>query len=166
MRRIISMTMLVALILTPVPGSAGGAKPVHSGTILSGDGWFLENSQGGCQTSPDCAAWLQSGCNPALSGHDPAVMASIENVADLAGDRKRRAFRFGPGGPGALVWEGTVVQLWRKNCTEIRSSRWRATDCDGKGGNCTSTRFRIPASTGWMTVTSYPENVNLVWTLT
>lgn len=144
------------------------ALPVRSGTIVTGDGWFVENDVGGCQMAPECATWLQSGCHPLLAEQDPAVSASIENIERLADAGIERVYEFGSGEPGGVVWGGTVVQFWTDDCTEIRSDRWRSTDCDGDGSgrDCRRTRFLIPERAEWMTVTSGPDNANVVWTLT
>lgn len=158
----VATTGKVSVTLSNLPAP----KPVRSGTIVSGDGWLLDNQLGGCQMAPDCVSWLESGCDPSLTGRDPAVMASIVDVANLAHDHPM-IFRFGPHDAGGLVLGGAVVQLWDRDCNEILSSRWRSTDCDGdaSGRDCTEGRFLIPASATWMTVTGYQDNVNMVWTL-
>ena len=142
-------------------------EPVRSGSILTGTGWVFDNALGGCQVSPECAAWLQNDCSPTLVGIDPGVTASIADVAGLADGRTERIFEFGSGDPRGPVWGGAQVQFWDYNCTEIRAMRWRSTDCDGDatGRDCVKKRFRIPVSARWMTVTGYQDNVNLTWTL-
>jgi hypothetical protein len=59
MRRIISATIFLALILTPLHRAAAGNEPERSGTIVGGSGWFVEGQVGGCQMAPDCAAGAQ-----------------------------------------------------------------------------------------------------------
>ena len=166
MRRIISTTIVLALILGPIQTAAADEEPVRSGTILSGDGWFFEQQLGGCQMAPDCAAWLQSRCDPALSGRDPGLMASIEDVRDLADGRTRWVFEFKPG--CCFVGGYAVVQFWQPDCTELRRNRWRSTGCDRdvNGKLCWSTTLSIPTSAQWMTVTGVPDNLSLTWTLT
>ena len=167
MRRIISATIFLALILTPVQRAAAGNEPARSGTIVGGSGWFVEGQVGGCQLAPDCAAWVQSDCDPALTEREPAWMASIVDVAELADGRTRRIFEWGAGDPWGLMWGGTVVQFWQEDCTEMRGHRWRSTDCDGDatGRDCWSTTIRIPLYAKWMTVSSSPDNLNVSWTL-
>lgn len=143
------------------------AEPVRSGSILTGTGWVLEGVMGGCQTSPECAAWLEYGCEGALVGRNPGLTSSIVDVGELASGPPR-VFRFGSGEPWAPVWGGVHLQFWTSDCQEIPEARWRSTDCDGKatGRNCSSLRFRMPLTAKWMTVTGYQDNVNLAWTLT
>lgn len=156
--------VLAAVVVATTPLPSAGA-PVRSGTILSGSGWFLEYSLGGCQSTPECAAWLESGCDTALAGRDPGFMASIVSVRELADGRTRRTFRHTDGEPAALRWGGSpVVQFWRSDCSEIVTSRLRTNPCDAY--ECKATTLRVPRNARWMTVTSYQDNVNLRWTLT
>lgn len=146
-----------------------GPEPVRSGSILSGTGWFLDSQTGGCQVSPECAAWLYTDCGVNLTyGHGGrGVTASIVDIDELAdGPPVERVFRFGAGDPWTPVWGGAQLQFWTSDCVEVPDTRWRSTDCDGNGGNCRSTRLRIPPSAKWMTVTGYQDNVHLVWSLT
>jgi hypothetical protein len=143
-------------------------EPVLSGSIVSGTGWVLDGLTGGCQISPECAAWLQSGCDQTLELRNPGLTASIVDVDELAdGPPIERVFRFGPSDAG-LVWGGVQLQFWSSDCVEIPRTRWRSTDCRGDetGVDCSSLRFRIPPEAKWMTVTGYQDNVNLAWTLT
>lgn len=144
-----------------------GAQPVRSGSILTGTGSFVDAQLGGCQVSPDCSVWLQSGCEGALAGWRRGLTASIVDVDELAdGPPVERVFRFGSGDPWGPVWGGVQLQFWTSDCVEVPGTRWLSTDCDGRGGNCQSTRLRIPRAAKWMTVTGYQDNVNLAWTLT
>src|SRR5687768_7091952 len=119
----------VAAITMARPSSAAPQEPIRSGTIAGWGATWVAMSNGAakdCQWSdwngpgnPECLAWLRSGCDPALAGRNPAVTASIENVAEFAdGTTKRefdwRAFRY----PGWGIGGGVVVQLWREDCTE------------------------------------------------
>lgn len=139
------------------------SKPVRSGRLVSGSGWLLDASLGGCQMAPDCALWLQNDCDPTFAGREPGVTASIVDVGGLAGTERR--FEFGAGKPWTPVWGGAHVQFWNEDCTELRTMRWRSTDCGGNDGHCYDTSFRIPTSARWMTVTGYQDNVGLAWTL-
>lgn len=140
-------------------------KPVRSGRLVTGSGWLLDATFGGCQTAPDCALWMQNDCDPSLAGRDPGVTASIVDLRGVAGTQRR--FEFGPGEPWTPVWGGAQVQFWNEDCTELRTMRWRSTNCDrDDGGICYDTRFRIPASARWMTVTGHQDDVGLAWTLT
>ena len=114
--------------------------------------------------APDCIAWLESGCDSALSGQEHGFISSIVNVSSLADGATERRFRFAYGAPAGLVWGGAQVQFWDFGCEEIRDARWRSSDCD-RDPYCPSTRFAIPTSAEWMTVTGYQDNVNLAWTL-
>ncbi|MDQ3962940.1 MAG: hypothetical protein M3277_03380 [Actinomycetota bacterium] len=151
------------------PEANQGPEPMRSGSILSGTGWFLDYQRGGCQVSPECAAWLQYDCTDALIGHDPGLTASIVDVDELAdGPPIERIFRFGSGEAG-LVWGGVHLQFWSSDCVEIPQARIiRSVACDGyaSGRDCWSIRFRMPPTAKWMTVTGYQDNVNLAWSLT
>ncbi|MDQ3646507.1 MAG: hypothetical protein M3345_06160 [Actinomycetota bacterium] len=141
-------------------------EPVRSGSILSGTGWLLDSQLGGCQMSPECAAWMHADCEQALAEREPGVTASIVNVDDLAdGPPIKRVFRSGVGEPGGLPWGGVQLQFWSRDCAELREARWRAQDC-GRDPYCPTHRLRIPPDAKWMTVTGYQDNVNLAWTLT
>jgi hypothetical protein len=171
MRRTISAVILLALILVPaqITAAAPDQKPLRSGTIEGGTGVHTgqdpsgppsENvDRSGCQYALDCLAWVQSGCDPALAGHDPALTASIVDVGDLADGRTRRSWHMvGPPsiGPFKGVYPGAVIQLWRQNCTEIHHAKRHAN----------STPFRIPTRARWMTVSGDATTVHLSWTLT
>lgn len=146
-------------------------EPVRSGSILTGTGWFVDGQTGGCQVSPECAAWIYTDCDVDLTyAHgDSGVTASIVDIDELAdGPSVERVFRFGAGDPWTPVYGGVQLQFWTSDCAELPDARWRSTDCDGdrSGRNCSSLRFRIPPTAKWMTVTGYQDNVHLDWTLT
>ena len=194
MRRTISAVILLALILVPaqITAAAPDQKPLRSGTIEGGVGLqttsedpALERS--GCQYALDCLAWLQSGCDPALAGQDPVLTASIVDVGDLADGRTRRSFHMvaplgEPAHPPWGLYPGTVVQLWRQNCTEIHHAKrhtigstarceWQekvgALEQPPYGvGVARCKAFRIPTAARWMTVSGYATTVHLSWTLT
>jgi hypothetical protein len=178
MRRTISATILLALILAPaqIAAAAPDQEPLRSGTIEGGTGVITgggppwENpavQRSGCQYALDCLAWVQSDCDPALAGHNPALTASIVAVGNLADGRTRRSFRtVGP--PIPPLWPGAVVQLWRQNCTEILHAK-RHTNSSCESGVSTRTRckaFRIPTGARWMTVSGNATTVHLSWALT
>jgi hypothetical protein len=144
-------------------------------------GWISNGTLEGCEKAPDCRAWVQSGCKPALAGRDPALLSSIEDVAGLADGRTMRFFSYdtdpmGLTGPLGLRvgriglrWGHIDIQFWRQGCTEIRSLRWDLYQSWRFGVECppcSSATFQIPASAKWMTVTSSQDNVNVDWTLT
>lgn len=157
--RTMSLIMLVALIVAPVPDAIAEETTVRSGTIVTGGdglGYFVGDDLDGCRNAPDCRAWLEAGCAPALAGLEPGLTASIEDVADLADGRTPWRFAFEPVSDCCGGWG--VVQFWRRNCTEIASSKWDSGDCQGGPPNyCSSTFLRIPRSARWMTVTGYPN---------
>lgn len=180
MRRIISATILLALILAPAQiAAAGNRNPLRSGTIQGGTGVEMAGGQpwenpaaerSGCQYALDCRGWLQSGCEPALAGHDPAPTASIVDVGDLAGDRTRRSFHMAaPSIPPWGLYPGAVIQFWRQDCTEIRSAKRHTIGSDARCGwqdevaRCKA--FRIPTRARWMTVSGYATTAHLSWSL-
>jgi hypothetical protein len=175
-RRIILFSVLLALVVAPVPSALAEEKTVLSGTVISDSRhWHpVFGHREGCELAPDCRVWLESGCLPTLAGRQAGLTASIEDVAELAVQRSRWLFEFGTHRGYTGVAE---VQLWRHDCTEIVNRRWRASDCDGDGTGryCRSTLLRIPSSARWMTITGYPyipwlseltsEPLTLNWTL-
>ena len=168
MRRILLITALLALSLMPTQSATADEQPVRSGTILPGLWGADPTGSGTCEGAPDCAAWLNGGCQPALTGRDPAVMTSIEDVADLADGVTLWQFEFKA---GPCCDESAVIQLWRPDCTEISGSGWSSRSC---AESCRLTSLLIPASAKWMTVTGYaqipwpgmPAEATLDWTLT
>lgn len=175
MSRIISITIVLGLMLASVPSAGADEEKVLSGTIVAGEHPYSFGEHEGCRSAADCREWLDTGCDPALTGRDPGVMASIEDVAALADGRTSWLFEFGSGWPGNTGY--AQVQFWRQDCTEIARSRWHATDChgDGSGEYCRSVLLRIPRSANWMTVTGWPylpwisellsQSLTLNWTL-
>jgi hypothetical protein len=178
MRTLLAATVaLVAMTMTAAPSSAARQQPVRSGTILGwGATWpaMFNGDAKDCQWSdwdaggnPECLVWLKSGCNPALAGRQPAVTASIVEVADLADGTRLRAFRWrATSHPGWGTGGGVVVQLWRNDCTEIRRSKWHSMDRTDwpQLNNRRNTSFRIPRAAKWMTVTTN-DTALLEWTL-
>lgn len=149
MRRIISVSILIALIVLPANGAVADEEAVRSGTIVTGSVSGLGGGYPrGCEMTADCRAWLASGCDPALAGRDPALETSIEDVADLAQPSTLWIFEHAP---GAAAY--ATVEFWQQDCTEI-GKKWPE---DG------SVFFGIPASARWMTVTGYTYNPWAVW---
>ena len=168
--RIISLiAVLIALVGTSaLSGPVRADGPVRSGTILSGTGPSPANlwvrGMEGCVGAPTCAAWLQTGCDGALAGADPALHASIVDVAEVADTERRLDIQGGVG----INWGRVIVQFWTDGsenpmavlwCKELfaNESLW---DC---AHGCT---VRIPPGAKFMTVSSSPDNTKVDWTLT
>ena len=143
------MTVLLALTLVPVH-SASAEEPVLSGTIVSGVSGLHHGVLVGCQMAADCRVWVESGCDPVLTGRDPALSASIEDVAGLA----RNSGWIFEHAQGAAAY--AAVQYWRNDCTEIKSAAWGTRQCR-------VCPVRLPAAAKWMTVTGYTYNPWAVW---
>ena len=167
MRRLVVLSAIAALALA-LPPSVRAGEPLRSGTILSGTGETPGNpwvrGMEGCVGAPTCSTWLQSGCAPALAGGDPALHASIVDVADFADGATPRVldFRSGPG----LNWGTVTVQFWTYTtywCEEVLASRFDTWDCENYRGEC---HFEIPSTAEWMTISSRTDNTNITWTLT
>ena len=141
------------------------APALRSGTIVGGDAWFVESEVGACQMAPDCRAWLETDCDPALAEREPAAAASIVRVGGLADGRTPRIFDFDYAKPAGLRWGGVVVQFWRQDCTEIRGSRWLSWEDGRYGGSQRTDKPFVPVSAKWMTVSSTLENARMDWTL-
>ena len=129
----------------------------------------------GCEYAAECLAWKQSGCNPALAGHNPVLTASIVDVGDLAdGSTARSLLMVAPSIPPWGLYPGADIQFWQRDCTEIHDARRHSigegssATCDWpsgvhRGGRCT---FEIPTGAKWMTLSGYATTVQLAWTLT
>lgn len=168
MKRLLIVSVVLGLMAGSAATQAQGAEPVRSGTIVTGAWWDAYfHGDTGCETAPECRAWVGSGCQPALTGRalterDPALMASIVDVADLAQRATSWRFDWKNGYSETSGW--VVVQLWRENCSEIRRKKWcSASDCDPYYSNSPtwprdhgSTTLRIPSSARFMTVTGFP----------
>lgn len=158
---------ITAMTMFASPSTAAPPPPVRSGTIVGGTGVIFAGRQPagerwGCEYTAECRTWLQSGCNPALAGHDPVLTASIVNVRALADGRTPRSFRWRA---PSLVHPGAVIQFWRHNCTEISDAeRHTHNPYRNKCGTCE--RFAIPRGATWMTVSGNWTTAHLTWTLT
>src|SRR5687767_4676411 len=150
MRRTMRMCVVVlaATAGLAVPSMAG-AEPVRSGTILTG---FPGSA---CGYAPDCYAWLESGCDPALAGRNPAWMTSIVDVADLADGTTWRVFDYDSLLPspteGPYLNGGVYIQFYREDCVQ---------KADAPGYKTAGAVFPIPSGAKWMTVAnlgSYTE---------
>ncbi|HUQ40208.1 MAG TPA: hypothetical protein VM030_08630 [Acidimicrobiales bacterium] len=164
------MTAVVAA-LGPLPSPAQAKEPLRSGQILTGSepstqSWWTTRDMG-CQAAADCAAWITSGCDPALVGVNPGVQSSIVDVAELADGKTPRVF-------DSNAFGATVVQFWDGDwngsvdlCWEIANTKSSSWHCWQEATPCLWTRWilRVPATAKWMTVTSGQENVSLSWTL-
>src|SRR5687767_4540809 len=90
---------ITAMTMFASPSTAASPKPARSGTIEGGTGVIFAGEQPagerwGCEYAAECQTWLQSGCNPALAGHDPVPTASIVDVGALADGLTGRSFRW------------------------------------------------------------------------
>lgn len=166
----------VAALVVALPSTARAEPPLRSGSITGWGYTFFAMFSGearDCQWSewdlagvrgvnPECRVWLDSGCDPAWAGRDPAISASIQDISDLADGRTSRAFGWSnatPGGSG-----GVVVQLWRADCTEIEDAEWRSSQSPCCRTNAKRTAFVIPRQAQWMTVTTN-DNHRVKWSL-
>lgn len=155
----LAAVLLASVVAIGVPStSVAASTPVRSGTIVGGV--FTTGPSADCSFQPDCRAWLESDCHPALAERDPAWLASIVNVSDL-GSKKTRVFAFSYGQPAGVVAGGVVVQFWSKRCHYLDgwSSMSRVT-----WYNARTKIFKFPTGTHWMTV-SASDNLHLSWTL-
>jgi hypothetical protein len=168
---------LVLAMAVALPEQAQAA-PERSGDIVTGlggtqraIGWPGYAVQGECEAAADCLAWLESGCDPALAGREPAVMASIVDVAELADGETPRRFELSGSGQQGLRWGQVLVQFWRTappnmypwfNCNEIQGTRF-LTGYEGSYGR-PPTRI-VPLGAKWMTVTSNFDNIHVGWRL-
>ena len=158
---------VTAMTVFASPSTVASPSPVRSGTIAGGTGVIFAGQQPagerwGCEYAAECRTWLESGCDPALAGHDPALTASIVDVRSLADGRTPRSFRWRA---PSLVHPGAVIQFWRQNCTEVpRTERHTHNPYRNKCGTCE--RFPIPRGAMWMTVSGDRTTAYLTWTLT
>ena len=128
--------VIVVLLVQGAPTHAETSQPVRSGTILFG---VPVTGPQSCSYSPDCVAWLASGCDARLTGLDPAVSTSIVDVGDIAGSQRH------------LVVEGlfhpwlsaTNFEFWSSGCQQVGRTYVRG------GMNLT-----IPRDARWMTAPS------------
>lgn len=180
--------LIGALTMAAAPPAPAREQPPLSGTIISGvltTGPAVE-----CGLQPDCLPWLQSGCQPALAGSDPAWLTAIVDVTRRADGRTRQTLVIRTGPPHGRILGGVFVQFWRSDCTEVRSASWhsfydcgpgrdpyrpygprppceqhRTADAIGHRLDWVRTRFRIPRGVAWMTI-SANDNINIRWSLT
>lgn len=136
--------VVIASVVVIAPAHAG--HPVRSGTILIAA--RPTNGLGpmpGCGGEPDCLVWLQTCTRPAST--KLGVTSSIVDVRDLARSSKRRTFevvdRAAP-----VIRHGVTVEFWDESCRPVYLS-------DGRRLSSVSwSRFKVPRSAVWMTVTS------------
>lgn len=169
-----ALTAIVMAGVAPtVQAKAQATATTHrTGTIVVGVGsseraigWPGEAVDGECQMVADCLAWLESGCDPALAGREPAVMATIVDVRDLADGRTPRSIRLSGTG---LHWGEVLVQFWRSTpeamypwleCEEIVESSYLT------GYPRHDQSRAIPLGAKWMTITTNVDNTTVTWTL-
>jgi hypothetical protein len=170
-RRTLKRLLAISAITTVLAGAVADqalAGPVRSGAVLGGP--IDTGPSTSCAVAVECAAFLASGCQPALAGHDPAIQTSIVDVEDLAGRSVTRRFVVRPGAArgveAGLVIGGFVIEFWKADCEEVDPARpifdesrtyfpWYIR---------TSARFKIPAGAAWMTAAA-DDNVLIRWEL-
>jgi len=169
-REFVAATVVVACIVgVAVPtGPAHAAGPIRSGAVAGGPIDTAPYSS--CEIAPDCLAWLESGCDPRLTGLNPAVQTSIVNVARLAGKRTKRRFVVRPGTvrgvPAGVVIGGFRIQFWSAGCSQIYPKQpvvdsyayYVPSNIRNMG------RFPIPSGAKWMTAAA-DDNVLIRWEL-
>lgn len=165
---------LVAVLMAALaPTVQASAKPLRTGSIVAGVGssqraigWPGEAVDGECQVVPDCLVWLESGCDPDLAGREPAMTASIVDVAELADGTTPRSITLSGTG---LHWGEVLVQFWRStpgnmypwfDCQEIEGSSYLT------GYPRNNQPRPIPLGATWMTITTNVDNTTVTWTLT
>jgi hypothetical protein len=167
--RLILLAGILAVFAVPaaLPSAVRAEEPLRSGTIVSGASETPANPwpQGmeGCVGATTCSAWLQSGCAPALAGADPALQASIVDVADLADGVTTRT----------LSAVGLVVQFWRdggfgldgQGCEELLAERLSTHEDCKLLSPLPGCALRIPAAATFMTITGRPDTLPTEWTL-
>ena len=120
----LAAAVVLALALVLSQSAPARARAARSGTIVGG---VLSTSPAwDCRIQPECLAWPQSGCSHALAGRDPAWMAAIVDVADLADGRTPRTIAIRRGAPGGVYLGGAYVQFWRRDCTEVHAESWHS----------------------------------------
>lgn len=161
---VIASTILIATPAVP----AQARQPIRSGAVIGG---AIDTGPGaGCEAylNVDCQVWLDSGCDPDLTGLNPAVTTSIVDVSKLAGRRAKRLFVVRPGTvsgvPAGWVIGGFVIQFWSSRCSEVYPEEAiRDSFRDNYPTYVrTQTRFRIPAGAKWMTAAA-DDNVLIRW---
>lgn len=165
------LTALAGAVALSTPGRAG--EPLRSGTIISGTGEtpvsFWVRGAEGCVSTPNCSAWLQSGCDPALTGINPgpqSAIVDIEDVVDANPDRTLEVHdRFGINSGDFLVqfWTETGPLGRWDFCEEVLDARVSSWVCERT--DAARCEIRIPYFAKWMTITSSPDNVYLDWEL-
>lgn len=156
MARLVLLAGVLTSLAAPVglPSAARATEPVRAGTIVGG--LITTGGSHECGLLPDCLAWLTSDCDPALAGQDPAWLASIVDVEDLADDGVQpRVFEY------QSIFATAFLQFWTEDCTEIRGAR---TDPNW-GSNWNHKTLRIRGDAKWMTV-SGNGGLRMKWTLT
>jgi hypothetical protein len=171
--RVVFISVLIgALMAGLAPTVQAQGKPIRSGSIVVGTGssqralgWPGEAVDGECQMVPDCLAWLETGCDPALAGREPAVTASIVDVSKLADGRTPRSITLSGVG---LHWGEVLVQFWRST----PGNRYPWFDCQEIEGSSFLTGYprhneprSIPLGSTWMTITTNVDNTTVTWAL-
>jgi hypothetical protein len=152
--RAVLVSVLVVASVWSAPDARSAERPLRSGRIVSGV--LTTSPSWDCWMVPDCAAWLASGCDPALAGRDPAWLASIVDVRDLADSETTRTFWYGTAEPAGFDPGGMTVEFWTDGCHEIWGRRFWDRNRDFP--------VKVPVNAAWMTVTAN-DKINAAWTL-
>ncbi len=154
-----ALVMIPALMVGAVPGPASAKEPVRSGQILAG---IYSTGPWGCELTPDCEIWRDSGCDPMMRGmQEPAFFTSIVDVEDLASRRTVRRFKAVPR-DSMPYYGGAVIEFWGPDCRRVQpaeSPHWV------KAPAGRQIKLTIPARARWMTVVS-SDCVRIDWALT
>jgi hypothetical protein len=160
-KRRVGMVLAATLAISFIGSSPAEAATLRSGKILGG--YIVLSGQNhlgpGCALTPDCRVWLESKCDPALAGLDPALYTSIVNVQSLAGSTVLRKVTLHRDSTSVVPnYGGLTVQFWSSACRPTSSSLIQVVH--GKP----APRFRVPRGTKWMTVASF-DAISVSWTL-
>lgn len=137
------------LVLAAMLSSATVTPSAHAGAVVA-QGTWAAGGVGVCAAVPSCAAFVTT-CDPTLARADGAD-ASIVNVASSAGLER------------IFLWDGTMlapqdvtIQFLSGTCATTGSIGAQAAIPAQS-----SRRFRVPAGTKWMAVTSgvFPSAMN------
>ena len=149
---VLLVTVVLAAGVVAPPARAGGrtetgTEPVRSGRVLNPANYTGPST---CAVAPECQVWLQSSCDARLAGRDPAASASIVDVRDLAGSRRRIEAE----GAFGRWLSGANYEFWSRDCRRVG----RVLVASGSPGcwRSTSSQWRcdvtVPRAATWMTV--------------
>lgn len=163
--RILAFVLAAGLVWSIGPASDAHAPPLRSGRIIGG--YMLMGPRGvHCASAPDCAAWLQSGCDPALAGRSPSSQTSIVKVGTFAGTGRHFRFVNTPAGtmPDHLatgfVWADVHLEFFDASCRHTGPT----ITLDTWDEKVQGVRFTVPPRTRFMTVPIL-DGANVRWEL-